>query len=261
MKKVSIIPNMITSFGLACGLYVIFRLNMADHITFTVLKTMTIVLIVAAFADVLDGAVARAMRGESEFGLTFDSLCDAISFGVAPSIMFLSTLDVYDGDLEEFLALSAAMIYTICGVLRLVRFNVKQGIDKEEKNKAFIGLPIPAAAMAFVSPNLFFHSPYFTDRFVLESQIHAWVLSVTGIFLAYLMLSKIRFASIKSFHIRLRSFETVFIGSLVALIFLYGFIHNLAALLVCASWGYIILSLLTHPFRTTKKPKRRSKRK
>ena len=128
---------------------------MAETVTFGLLQTMTFVLILAAFADVLDGAVARAMRGESDFGLAFDSLCDAISFGVAPSVLFLSTLSFYDGDIEEFFALSAAMIYTICGVLRLVRFNIKQGIDKEEKNKSFIGLPIPAAAMAFISPNLF----------------------------------------------------------------------------------------------------------
>ena len=252
MKKVSILPNIITSFGLACGLFVIFRVTMVGESSFMLLKTMTFVLLLAAFADVLDGAVARALRGESEFGLAFDSLCDAISFGVAPSLLFLSTLGLEAGSVEAFFAIAATMIYTICGVLRLVRFNIKQGIDKEEKSKAFIGLPIPAAAMAFISPNLLFHAPFFTERVCLPSYVRGWILSGVGIFLAYLMLSKIRFASIKSYNFRMRSFETVFLGTLLAIFFLYGLIHNLPILLIVASWGYILTSLVCAPFRKKK---------
>jgi CDP-diacylglycerol--serine O-phosphatidyltransferase len=248
MKRVSIIPNIITSFGLACGLFVIFRVNMVTGTSFTLLQTMTLVILLAAFADVLDGAVARAVHGESEFGLAFDSLSDAISFGVAPSVLFLSSLKLEELDLPGFFALFAAMIYTICGVLRLVRFNIKQGIDKEEKNKAFIGLPIPAAAIAFISPNLLFHAPFFVKRVSLDGDVRGWILTAIGIFLAYLMLSKIRFASVKSFRFRFRSFSAVFLGSLLIIAFLYGLIYNLAILLLCVSWGYILISLFTAPF-------------
>ena len=260
MKTVSIIPNIITSFGLACGLFVIFRVNMADESTFALLRTMTFVLLLAAFADVLDGAIARAMRGESEFGLAFDSLSDAISFGVAPSVLFLSSLTLNYKDLEAIFVLFATMIYTICGVLRLVRYNIKQGKDKEEKNKAFIGLPIPAAAMAFISPNLLFHAPFFVERVNVGMELRGWILAVVGIFLAYLMLSKIRFASVKSFNFRLRSFETVFLGSLLVIFFLYGLIHNLSILLIVVSWGYILMSLIAAPFGS-KRVKRVAKRK
>lgn len=248
MKKVSIIPNLITSFGLACGLFVIFRMNMACAISFKLLQTMTLVILLAAFADVLDGAVARAVHGESEFGLAFDSLSDAVSFGVAPSALFLSSMHFEELDFMGFCALFAAMIYTICGVLRLVRFNVKQGVDKKEKNKAFIGLPIPAAAIAFISPNLLFHAPFFTERVALNADLRGWILVAIGIFLAYLMLSRIRFASVKSLHFRLRSFSTVFFGLLGIIAFLYGLIYNLSILLLVVSWGYITLSLLMRLF-------------
>jgi len=256
MKKVSIIPNLITSFGLACGLFVIFRVNMTDGTTFSLLKTMAYILLIAAFADVLDGAVARAMRGESEFGLAFDSLSDAISFGVAPSVLFLGSLKVDPTAVESFFAISATMIYTICGVLRLVRYNIKQANDKEEKNKPFIGLPIPAAAMAFVSPNLLLHAPFFTKRVSIGESAMCWILTVIGIVLAYLMLSKIRFGSLKSFNFRLRSFETVFLGSILALFFLYGLIYNLTILLLVVSWGYILFSLCIIPFRKDSKCKK-----
>ena len=253
MKKLFIIPNLITSFGLACGLFVIFKVNMTAGFDYTLIHTMTFILLLASFADVLDGAIARVIRGESEFGLAFDSLSDAISFGVAPSVLFLSSISLSSGTFEEFFALSASMIYTICGVLRLVRYNIKQGIDKEEKSKAFIGLPIPAAAMAFVSPNLLFFSPFFlkSNSITMESRIY--ILCSIGIILAYLMLSKIRFSSIKSFNYRLRSFQTVFFGSLMAIFFLYGLIHNLALLLIAMSWGYIFVSLISSIFNMNKK--------
>ncbi|MCH9620624.1 MAG: hypothetical protein S4CHLAM20_00240 [Chlamydiia bacterium] len=260
MKKVSIIPNLITSFGLACGLFVIFRVTMEPIATFSLLKTMTFVLLLAAFADVMDGAIARVMKGESEFGLTFDSLSDAISFGVAPSLLFLSTMRLEPGSIEPFFFIAGSMIFTICGVLRLVRFNIKQGIDKEEKHKAFIGLPIPASAMAFISLNLLFHAPFFVSRFSMESDVRGWILSAVAVCLAYLMLSKIRFASVKSFNFRMRSFETVFVGTLLAIFFLYGLIHNLTILLLVVSWGYIFISLMLAPFSKSRAKKRVTKK-
>ena len=74
-------PQYITAFGLACGLFVIFKINMVEPGSgiYTVLNTSALLLLVAAFADLLDGAVARAFHAESEFGVMFDSLADAIS--------------------------------------------------------------------------------------------------------------------------------------------------------------------------------------
>ena len=76
MKQIYLIPNIITAFALSCGLFVIFKVNMveAGPGLFTVLNVSALLLLVAAFADLLDGAVARAIRAESEFGMVFDSL-------------------------------------------------------------------------------------------------------------------------------------------------------------------------------------------
>src|SRR5580700_1349488 len=120
MRKIYLIPNIITAFGLACGLFVIFKINMVEPGSglFHVLYVSTLLLLVAAFADLLDGAVARAFRAESEFGVVFDSLADAISFGVAPSVLLLKSLSLEQGTGLSFYAMLGALLFSICGVLR-----------------------------------------------------------------------------------------------------------------------------------------------
>ena len=168
MKRVYLVPNIITAFSLACGLFVIFKINMLEPGSgdYEVVQTSAFLLLVAAFADFIDGALARAIHAESEFGFVFDSLADAISFGVAPSVLMLKTLSLEQGTLLSFLSATGAMIYSLCGVLRLVRFSVKTTEAKGNaelaaaQKKNFTGLPIPAAAAAPVSANLFFLSPW-----------------------------------------------------------------------------------------------------
>ena len=94
MRRVYLVPNIITTFGLACGLFVIFKVDMVEAGTGTLqlLTVSSLLLLLAAFADLLDGMVARAFRAESEFGFMFDSLADAVSFGVAPSVLMLKGL-------------------------------------------------------------------------------------------------------------------------------------------------------------------------
>jgi CDP-diacylglycerol--serine O-phosphatidyltransferase len=248
MKRMNFLPNAITTFGLACGLFVIFRVNMMGNGTFELLYHMTLILLLSGLADLLDGAVARAVKGESEFGLVFDSLSDAICFGVAPSVLFLKFLSVPQEKFIGFLALASAMIYTVCGVLRLVRFNLKavQKKDLEEeksKSSTFVGLPIPAAAAAVISPNLLLNTPYIEELFALSLTLKAIILSIISIAIAYLMISKFRFPSLKSVRFKIRSFNLVFFGTLTATIFLYGLLNYLPIVLIVLAWGYIFVSL------------------
>ena len=125
-KKIALLPNVVTAFGLSCGLFVIFKMNMigVGEVNPQILTAVTGILLLAALADLLDGAIARAMKAESDFGGIFDSLADAISFGVAPTVIILKSLSVAPGTKLSFLITTAAIIFSLCGVLRLVRFNV-----------------------------------------------------------------------------------------------------------------------------------------
>jgi CDP-diacylglycerol--serine O-phosphatidyltransferase len=93
----------------------------------------------AAVLDSLDGRVARMTHTQSAFGEQMDSLCDMVSFGLAPALI------VYIWALQGLgrFGWLAAFVYCAAAALRLARFNVNIGVvDK----RFFQGLPSPAAA-------------------------------------------------------------------------------------------------------------------
>ena len=256
MKRNYVIPNIITAFSLSCGLFVIFKVSMsvASDNTYQLVYSSALLLMLAAFADLLDGAVARAIHGESDFGCLFDSISDAISFGVAPSVLFFKSLDLVPGEIISFFSLAGGLLYTICGVLRLVRYSLKAYESKDNKeivkesNKRFSGLPIPAAAAVAISLNLLLNSP-FLSRFVEVSyHIKAIVLVISMVIFGALMISSWPFPSLKSIHVRLSSFYMVFLSVILAIFILYGIFYYFPVVLFVASFGYLLVGLVSGAF-------------
>jgi CDP-diacylglycerol--serine O-phosphatidyltransferase len=253
MKRVYLVPNIVTAFSLACGLFVIFKITMLEPGSgdYEVVQTSTFLLLLAAFADFIDGALARAIHAESEFGFVFDSLADAISFGVAPSVLMLKTLSLEQGSLLSFLSATGAMIYSLCGVLRLVRFSVKATEAKGNaelaaaQKKNFTGLPIPAAAMAAVSANLLFLSPWVRQHIIEFSKPQlAIFLTCIMVALGYLMVCRLKFPSLKMLHFRIPSFQLAFLTVVIAVFILYGILYFFAVILALGIWSYVALALI-----------------
>ncbi|MCE5294027.1 MAG: CDP-alcohol phosphatidyltransferase family protein [Chlamydiales bacterium] len=252
MKQITLLPNMITAFGLSCGLFVIFKMTMTENgnATYPVLLATTGILLVAAVADLLDGALARAMKIESEFGGVFDSLGDAVSFGVAPSVIAIKSLSLQSGTPLAFLVTIAATIFTICGVLRLVRFNIsnlqargnKEHMDANKKH--FTGLPIPAGAAAAVSGNLILVSEEFQNHFFIDDETRAWIMIAQMITLGYFMVSQWKFPSLKTLRLPVASFQVLLTTVVSAMVIFYGILHYFAIVFFLASWGYLIIAWL-----------------
>ncbi len=251
MKKISILPNIITAFGLACGLFVIFKMNMLEPGMgyYKVVKGAISILFLAAFADLIDGALARLLKAESDFGLIFDSLADAISFGIAPAVLILKTLSWPPGTWNSFIISSAAMIYVFCGILRLARFNAQQLRNKDdllaiaEQKKNFTGLPIPAASAAVLSLNLLFLSPivaYLPYKLEQVTIIMSFAMIITG----YLMVSRLKFLSLKMLRLKVPSFNFVFFSVCFSALFFYGLHHYFSAVFTLFAWGYVLLALI-----------------
>jgi CDP-diacylglycerol--serine O-phosphatidyltransferase len=257
MKRVYLVPNIITAFGLACGLFVIFKINMLEPGMgdFEVVQTSALLLLVAAIADFIDGAVARAIHAESEFGFIFDTLADAVSFGVAPSVLLLKTLSLEQGTPLSFFAATGCMVYSLSGVLRLVRFNVKANEAKGNaelmaaEKKHFTGLPIPAAAAAAVSANLLFLAPLMRQWFDVGHTDRAIALTSIMIFLGYLMVCRLKFPSLKMLHFRIPSFHLAFLTVVIAILFLYGILYFFPFILATIAWVYIVLALILSVIR------------
>ena len=122
------------------------------------LDMAAIAILIAIPMDSLDGRIARMTNTCSEFGKELDSLADAITFGVAPSLLaliwgFHFLPDSINAELHQHLRQAGAFIcflFLIGGVSRLARFNISH--DAQPRNpgrpdrKYFVGMPIPAAA-------------------------------------------------------------------------------------------------------------------
>lgn len=249
MKKVYLLPSAITAFGLACGLFAIFKLFMApSHMgLFHLLFVSTLLLILAGIADVFDGAVARVIKGESDFGIMFDSLADAISFGVAPAAIFLRSVRLEEGKGIAFFAIAGAMLFVISGVMRLARYNVKalsiKGNSKELEaaKKNFTGFPIPAAAGCAISAVLFLHAPQTEEWFVLSDTSKVWILGTVFIAIGYLMVSNIKFLSLKRLKVSVPSFPLLLTTVIVAMAILYGLFYHFSLVILLISWLYLLL--------------------
>ncbi len=201
-RGVFILPSIFTVGNLFCGYYAILAtMNRSfDHAA----QAIGIAIIL----DMLDGRIARMTNTATGFGLQLDSLADVISFGIAPSVLVL----VWGLPLlDTRLAWIAAFAFTICGAMRLARFNIQAGHFKH-----FVGLPIPAGGGAIAAIVHFFVTP-------VETQALAGLMAAIVFALSFLMVSTIRYSSLKYLTLGKKSHLTILILALVfALIYTYS---------------------------------------
>ncbi len=141
----------------------------------------TLFIFAAALFDALDGRVARLLHQTTPMGEELDSLCDAVSFAVAPSML------VFHMGLASLgrIGYAVCFLFAACGVLRLARFNTLPS-----DHHFFVGLPIPTAAAAIVTPALLTGGQPLPERAV------AWHAAVVAV-IALLMVSRVRYRTFK----------------------------------------------------------------
>jgi CDP-diacylglycerol--serine O-phosphatidyltransferase len=176
VKRIAVVPTLLTLANGICGFIAIALASKIHPAEPASARDWYFAaagwFIVAAMAfDMLDGYVARLSKTASKFGGELDSLCDAISFGVAPAFLLLKLGPGWEPRplLHQFLA-GIAALYMACAVLRLARFNVdnlpdlagREHAGREHAHrehtgrehgghKRFRGLPSPGAAGCLAS--------------------------------------------------------------------------------------------------------------
>jgi len=147
-------------------------------------------LIVAAVTDFLDGKIARLTGTESEFGREFDSIADALTFGMAPALAAWAWgLNVF-----QRAGWLVPIFYVVCTCVRLARFNVQVShVD----SRWFVGLPSPAAAGTIASILMVGVEPDWRSWFAAG-------MAVLLVVLGLLMVSTFRFWSLKALDFRQR---------------------------------------------------------
>ena len=197
-----LLPNALTMLGLCAGLTSI-RFGLEER------WDIAIFLIAgAALLDTLDGRIARLVGGSSNFGEQLDSLVDSIAFGVAPVIvMFLWSLQSAAG-----IGWAIALLFPICCVLRLARFNVsstENALPTWSKG-FFTGIPAPAGAGILLLPLMIFAE---TSWDWLRSP---WLVGPWTLLVGALMISRLPTWSFKHLKIRTKYFR----ASMAAIAFL-----------------------------------------
>ena len=107
-----------------------------------------ICLMVSGLCDMFDGKVARTKKNRTEnekkFGIQIDSLCDAICFGMLPSIIG------YSIGMRDWEDIPVLIMFPLCAVIRLAYFNVAEE-DRQSKTddlrKVYEGLPVTSVAL------------------------------------------------------------------------------------------------------------------
>jgi len=146
-----------------------------------------IAILIAVVLDGLDGRIARITHTTSKFGGEYDSLCDLVTFGVAPALL------VYNWSLIAYgkWGWLAAFLFCVCGALRLARFNVQVGVID---SRVFNGLPIPGGAAVVATGVLLF---YYLGG---EGRFSELPVMVGVIALSLCMVSSIKYYSFKDLN-------------------------------------------------------------
>lgn len=147
-------------------------------------------IFLAMLFDGLDGAAARWTQNTSEFGAHLDSLCDAISFGVAPAVVMYELARPHG--YQPTVLWIAAAVYMVCALLRLARFNAATDRDPG----VFRGLPSPGAAALVASFPLMVHGPQVLTGDVGWTVVNAYVAQAIPMLtmgVGCLMVSRVRY--------------------------------------------------------------------
>jgi CDP-diacylglycerol--serine O-phosphatidyltransferase len=219
MKRgIYIFPSLVTLANLAAGVMSIIYAS-EYH-----LSSAAWCIIAGIIADMLDGRVARWTGATSQFGVELDSLCDLVSFGVAPAFLMYRVA-------MEPLGRPAYMIvvfFVMTAALRLARFNLRA--QTGEVSSHFTGLPVPAAAGILASVVLSYE--LFGDDTITAKTIPLIMkrmpfffkfVPLMMIILSFLMVSNVQYGNFKKSKLaRPKSIQNLaFLGVGLLLIFTY----------------------------------------
>jgi len=205
---VQLLPNLVTVGAICAGLTAI---RYATSGNFTVAVQL---LLLAAVLDGLDGSLARLLKSASALGAELDSLADFLNFGIAPALLMYFWAFKDMGNLGWI----AVVIYALCCVLRLARFNVgTKATESDKPARHFEGVPSPAGALLVMLP-LFIDRALPGAPTIPDAVVGLYMLAV-----GLLMISRLPTWSLKSLTIRRENVRFLYVGFVCFLAALISF--------------------------------------
>jgi len=228
--KIYFLPNLMTACNLACGFFAVLMIlkgqievqkysgdGLIDakqyyEVSRQYYQYAILLIFGSCLFDLLDGRLARLGGQESPFGREFDSLADIISFGMAPAMLLSRAVLFPLGNVGW----GVALIYLICGAMRLARFNCLAAAPKKSRASSdFRGIPTPMAA-GFIASITFL----IIDLYKNDHEVGVWKYVLAGVMLglSWLMISDVRYPSFKTVDWKTRGTFTAIVTAVVVLI-------------------------------------------
>jgi CDP-diacylglycerol---serine O-phosphatidyltransferase len=249
VRKIAILPTLLTLGNAVCGFSAIVVASRIDgDPDRDVYYFYSAWLIVAGMLfDVLDGFVARLSKTASDFGGQLDSLCDAVSFGAAPAFLILRlSAEWREGSALLYNAtVVIAVLFMVCVILRLARFNVENDPDPAS-HRRFKGLPSPAGAGCIVS--LAILRSHTADSWLglkpdfVREVVKYWA-PLGGLGVALLMVSRVSYPHLTKQVLRGRRHYT-YLLRIILVVFVLALARELSLLVVF--WGYALTFAVRH---------------
>ena len=282
LKYIAVLPSLVTLMNGICGFSAIFLASKGPGtalnpsalpgINISFFAMAGYVIFIGMIADVMDGHVARISKSTSSFGAQLDSLCDAVSFGVAPAFLMIKVIE-YEMSKNpvriEYPVFSIfylriiyliAIIYAVSAIIRLARFNVEH---KDAVDYKFAGLPTPAAAGTIISivvlwegflPRVFtmqWSKPLWNsiEPFIL------WILPFITLAAGILMVSRVPYTHMMHHLLKGKKSFSVF---LLVLFILLLTIWSIQFVMFIGFFGYTVFGIARAIQIKIKKPKKTS---
>jgi CDP-diacylglycerol--serine O-phosphatidyltransferase len=249
VKKIAILPTLLTLGNAVCGFSAVVVASWIDgepaHSIYFFYSAW--LLVAAMIFDVLDGFVARLSKTASDFGGQLDSLCDAISFGAAPAFLILRLSREWkeSSALMYNATVVIAVLFMVCVILRLARFNVENTPDPAS-HRRFKGLPSPAGAGCILSLAILrSHSADSWAGFnpeIVRQVVKYWA-PLGGLAVSLLMVSRVSYPHLTKQVLRGRRHYT-YLLRIILVVFVLALARELSLLLVF--WGYALIFAVRH---------------
>ncbi|MFK7852102.1 MAG: CDP-diacylglycerol--serine O-phosphatidyltransferase [Akkermansiaceae bacterium] len=248
--KIFFLPNLMTACNLACGFFAVLMILKGQievqkvtgdetlaakqyyEISRQYYQYAILLIFGSCLFDLLDGRLARLGGQESPFGQEFDSLADIISFGMAPAMLLSRAVLFPLGNIGWGIAL----VYLVCGAMRLARFNCLAMSPKSSNASSdFRGIPIPMAA-GFIASLTFL----IIDLYKNDHEVGVWKFVLAGVMLglSWLMISDVRYPSFKTVDWRTRGTFTAIVVAVMVILFTIQFRYIMPVVLFSTYLAY-----------------------
>ena len=168
VKIKNAVPNIFTLSNMSCGIMSILMSFEGNY------KLAAIFILLAGIFDRYDGRIARYLKVDNDLGKELDSLCDVVSFGVAPSILIFN---IYNFALLGSFGYLMVLVFPVAGAYRLAKYNIT------DFDGVFSGIPITITGTFLALYSLF----------MINKASNLGATMFLLIILSYLMVSNLKF--------------------------------------------------------------------